>query len=128
MHSLYRVLVCLLVCSLAACAQLQPRPDLPFDAVIPLSENGPLDRAIAPAEAQRPGQSAFRLVIDGPEAFAIRVHTARLAVRSLDVQTYIWHADLTGMFLAQQLSVGSAISVPLMVAAIRCPIPDGSRA
>ena len=42
-------------------------------------------------------------MIEGPEAFAIRVHTARLAVRSLDVQTYIWHADLTGMFLAQQL-------------------------
>jgi putative cardiolipin synthase len=68
-----------------------------------LSENGPLDRAIAPAEAQRPGQSAFRLVIEGPEAFAIRVQSARVAVRSLDVQTYIWHADLTGMFLAQQL-------------------------
>ena len=76
---------------------------MPVDAAIPLSDNGPLDRAIASIETQRPGQSAFRLVIDGPEAFAIRVHTARLAVRSLDVQTYIWHADLTGMYLAQQL-------------------------
>ncbi len=103
MHSLHRVLICSLISSLAACAQLQPRPDLPFDAVIPLSENGPLDRAIAPAEAQRLGQSAFRLVIEGPEAFAIRAQSARVAVRSLDVQTYIWHADLTGMFLAQQL-------------------------
>jgi putative cardiolipin synthase len=103
MRWLHRVQIYWLISSLAACAQLQPRPDLPFDAVIPLSENGPLDRAIAPAEAQRPGQSAFRLVIEGPEAFAIRVHTARLAVRSLDVQTYIWHADLTGMYLAQQL-------------------------
>ena len=103
MHLLHRVLISLLIGSLAACAQLQPRPDLPFDAVIPLSENGPLDRTIAPAEARRPGQSAFRLVIDGPEAFAVRVHTARLAARSLDVQTYIWHADLTGMYLAQQL-------------------------
>jgi cardiolipin synthase C len=100
---LHRFLICWFISSLAACAQLQPRPDLPFDAVIPLSENGPLDRSIAPAEAQRPGQSAFRLVIDGPEAFAIRVQSARLAVRSLDVQTYIWHADLTGIYLAQQL-------------------------
>ena len=103
MRWLHRVLICGFISSLAACAQLQPRPDLPFDAVIPLSENGPLDRSIAPAEAQRPGQSAFRLVIEGPEAFAIRVYSARLAVRSLDVQTYIWHADLTVMYLAQQL-------------------------
>lgn len=103
MHLLHRILLCLLVTSVAACAQLQPRPDLPFDAVIPLSDSGPLDRAIAPAEAQRPGQSAFRLVIEGPEAFAIRAHSARQAVRSLDVQTYIWHADLTGKYLAQQL-------------------------
>ena len=103
MRWFHRGLICWFISSLAACAQLQPRPDLPFDAVIPLSENGPLDRAIAPVEAQHPGQSAFRLVIDGPEAFVSRVHSARLAVRSLDVQTYIWHADLTGMFLAQQL-------------------------
>src|SRR4030095_6814296 len=103
MHSLCRALVALLVVNLAACAELQPRPDLPFDAVIAPSENGPLDRAIAPAEAQHPGQSAFRLVIEGPEAFATRVHTARVATRSLDVQTYIWHADLTGIYLAQQL-------------------------
>ena len=117
MHSLYRVLICLLVSSLAACAQLQPRPDLPFDAVIPLSETGPLDRAIAPTEAQRPGQSAFRLVIEGPEAFAIRVHSARLAVRSLDVQTYIWHTDLTELFLAQQLieAADRGVKVRLLV-------------
>ena len=103
MRRLHRALAFVLLTSLAACAQLQPRPDLPFDAVIPLSENSPLDRAIAPAEAQHPGQSAFRLVIDGQEAFAIRVHSAHMAVRSLDVQTYIWHADLTGIYLAQQL-------------------------
>ena len=117
MRWFHRVLICGFISSLAACAQLQPRPDLPFDAVIPLSENGPLDRSIAPAEAQRPGQSAFRLVIEGPEAFAIRVYSARLAVRSLDVQTYIWHADLTGMYLAQQLidAADRGVKVRLLV-------------
>jgi putative cardiolipin synthase len=103
MHSHHRVLIFLLVSVIAGCAQLQPRPDLPFEGAIALSDTGPLDRVMAPAEAQHPGQSAFRLVIEGPEAFAIRVHSARIAVRSLDVQTYIWHADLTGMYLAQQL-------------------------
>ena len=117
MHLLHRVFLICLVGSFAACAQLQPRPDLPFDAVIPLSETGPLDRSIAPVEAQHPGQSAFRLVIEGTEAFATRVHSARLAVRSLDVQTYIWHADLTGMFLAQQLieAADRGVKVRLLV-------------
>lgn len=30
----------------------------------------------------------------------VRVRSARMAARSLDVQTYIWHADPTGLYLA----------------------------
>jgi len=43
------------------------------------------------------------MVIEGPEAFAIRMRSARLAARSLDVQTYLWHSDLTGLYLAHKL-------------------------
>ena len=68
--------------------------------------HAPLDRTLSPAEAQHPGESGFRLVIEGMEAFVIRAHSAQLAARSLDVQTYIWHADTTGLFLAQQLLAG----------------------
>lgn len=50
-----------------------------------------------------PGQSAFRLVVEGTEAFVSRMQSARMAMRSLDVQTYIWHADLTGVYFAQEL-------------------------
>jgi cardiolipin synthase C len=98
----HRVLVCLLLSGLAACATLQ-RPELPIEAALPPSEAGVLDRTIAPAEIQHPGESAFRLLVDGPEAFVMRMQSARKAARSLDVQTYIWHADLTGIFLAHQL-------------------------
>lgn len=62
-----------------------------------------LDRAIAPREALHPGAAAFRLVRDGPEAFVIRSRSAQLAMRSLDVQTFIWRDDLTGRFLAHRL-------------------------
>jgi cardiolipin synthase C len=86
--------------SLAACASLEPRPALPVEAAIALGTGSALDELIAPREAERPGQSGFRLVREGPEAFAIRAFTAQLANRSLDVQTYIWHNDLTGGFLA----------------------------
>jgi putative cardiolipin synthase len=85
----------------AACAPLPERPVLPAGQAIPVAvSDGGLDELVAPAEAAHPGQSAFRLVSDGREAFAIRHLSARMAARSLDVQTYIWHSDLTGLLLA----------------------------
>ena len=88
----------------AACAPLPERPALPAGQAIPAAvSDGALDALVAPAEAAHPGQSAFRLVSDGREAFAIRHLSARVAVRSLDVQTYIWHSDLTGLLLAAAL-------------------------
>ena len=104
-RSLAWVLLLALPLTLGACAQLQPRGELPMELATPIAtESGaPLDRAFMPHEAAHAGQSAFRLLIDGTEAFVVRMQSARMAVRSLDVQTYIWHADLTGRFLAHQL-------------------------
>jgi len=82
---------------------LRPRPALPIETSLAPGEQAPLDQLIGPREAQHRGQSAFRLVSEGPEAFVIRAHSARLARRSLDVQTFIWHLDLTGSLLAHQL-------------------------
>ena len=76
------------------------RSEFPKAVALPPGEETELDRIIAGPEAAHPGQSGFRLVAHGPEAFAIRSRTALLAGRSLDVQTYIWHADVTGKYLA----------------------------
>jgi putative cardiolipin synthase len=84
----------------AGCAQLPPRPALPVQAADPVGTSTELDRLLAPVEERRPGESAFRLVSDGPEGFAIRAHVARIAGRSIDVQTYIWSGDTTGAALA----------------------------
>ena len=80
-----------------------PRGELPYEAAIPPGDGGILDRAFAPAELLHPDQSGFRLVSEGEEAFVTRMQSARVAVRSLDVQIYIWHSDLTGNYLVQQL-------------------------
>ena len=96
MRRLSRGLAPLVLVGLAACAQLGPRPDLPVETAIPAAGGSKVDRLIAPAEARHPGESAFRLLNEGPEAFVVRAHSAKLAGRSLDVQTYIWHGDLTG--------------------------------
>ena len=100
MRTLLRLCTLVAAISLAACASLEPRPALPVETAIPAGTGSALDELIAPREAEWPGQSGFRLVREGPEAFAIRALTAHLAGRSLDVQTYIWHDDLTGSFLA----------------------------
>ncbi|TSH92053.1 phospholipase D family protein [Verticiella sediminum] len=62
-----------------------------------------LDRTIEPLQAAHPGQSGLFLVSDNADAFAVRALSARAAERSLDVQYYIWHADLTGRLLAREL-------------------------
>ena len=79
------------------------RPQVPDEEAIAAGEGTELDGLISGPEASHPGQSGFRLVGQGPEAFAIRARTALLAGRTLDVQTYIWHADVTGMYLAHRL-------------------------
>jgi cardiolipin synthase C len=95
-----RCFAALLLLALAGCSTLAPRPDLPPESALPAGQGTTLDELIGRAEAARPGQSGFRLVREGPEAFAIRSRTALVAGRSLDVQTYIWHGDPTGTFLA----------------------------
>lgn len=89
--------------TLAGCAQLPPRGELPPEQALPVATGAALDRALAPALQRHPGQSGFRLVADGVEAFALRGLSARAAERSLDVQYYIWHDDLTGWLLAREL-------------------------
>jgi cardiolipin synthase C len=98
-----RALPCLLLALLTACASLEPLPDLPDEFALPPGSDSPLDKATSGPEATHAGQSAFRLVAEGHEAFITRVQSARMATRSLDIQTYIWHADLTGKFLVQQV-------------------------
>jgi cardiolipin synthase C len=88
---------------LSACTQLPPRPELPVAAAPAVGQGTRLDSLAGSLEARNPRASGFRLLVDGPEAFALRMASASLAGRSLDVQTYIWHADTTGLALAQAL-------------------------
>ncbi len=90
----------LLVVALAGCAQLPERPVLPYSAALPPSGESSLDRSALPLEAAHPGRSGFMLLDEGAEAFALRALASAEAQRSIDVQTYIWHDDLTGRYLA----------------------------
>jgi cardiolipin synthase C len=103
MPALLRSLLLGALLLLAGCEQLPARPELPYQAALPVSDRTRLDAEVAPASAKHPGASGFRLVADGMEAFALRGYSARSAGRSLDIQTYIWHDDLTGRLLAAEV-------------------------
>ena len=62
-----------------------------------------LGRALAPGIAGHPGLTGALLLANGRDAFAARVLLARAAERTLDVQYYIWHADITGGLLGAEL-------------------------
>jgi cardiolipin synthase C len=71
---------------------------------LPVSEHEtPLDGLVAPLVTERPDQSGMVLLPGNLDAFAARVLAARRAGRSLDLQYYLWHGDLTGRLLAGEV-------------------------
>lgn len=60
-------------------------------------------KAIAPLLAEHPDESGFFLLSYGMDALAARIKLIDAAQRSLDLQYYIWHDDLTGRALQNRL-------------------------
>jgi putative cardiolipin synthase len=62
-----------------------------------------LDTSIAEMLRQHPDQNGLSLLANNLQAFAARVHSARSAGRSLDLQYYYWKNDLTGGLLGKEI-------------------------
>ena len=62
-----------------------------------------IDAAVTEMLGRSGSSTSASLVIDGLEAFALRAATARAAVRTLDLQYYAWHADVTGILLTREV-------------------------
>ncbi len=62
-----------------------------------------LGRTIAPLAQAHPGKSGVFALRDARNAFAARALLARAADRSIDVQYYIWHHDMSGTLLFEEL-------------------------
>lgn len=67
------------------------------------SRNTALGRALAPLIEQHKDESGLFPLGNPRESFAVRVLLARAAVRTIDVQYYIWHGDTTGRLLMAAL-------------------------
>lgn len=78
---------------------MPPATGLPGFALPIVPGQTALDRELEPLLARHPGKTGAILIPDGVDAFASRAMSARQAGRSLDLQYYIWHDDLTGHLL-----------------------------
>ena len=62
-----------------------------------------LGRDIGELVDAHPKLSGFYALVDGTDAFAARFYLVESAERTLDIQYYIWHDDLTGKALHNRL-------------------------
>jgi putative cardiolipin synthase len=82
---------------------------------LPPGTTGAMDTAVLRELGDSPGLSGVRLVEQNAMAFAYRAASAKVAERSLDVQYYIWHGDLTGGLLAAELMLAAERGVRVRV-------------
>ncbi|MFL9961128.1 phospholipase D family protein [Paraburkholderia sediminicola] len=94
------VLAVLVLALLSACVGLPPQTSRIETHAIEPSDSTRLGAAFTPQERLHPDQTAFHLLPDGVDALLSRIVLAEAADRTLDLQYYIWHDDLTGRHLA----------------------------
>ena len=98
-------------------------PTLHSDAPIQRStavsatEDTALGRQFASVVRSHPGESGFRLIDEGRDAFVARIALADLAERTLDAQYFIWGNDAVGTILLDRLirAANRGVRVRLLV-------------
>ena len=88
---------------LASCASLPTEFERPESFALQDTATTRLAIDIEPLVSRHPQQSGFHLLNDGKDAFTARVGLIEAAEKSLDLQYYIWHDDLTGRVLHNRL-------------------------
>ena len=86
-----------------ACSTLPENVQRPDSYVITDTNNTRLGRVIYDEKKAHPGQSGFRLLAGGLDAFVARAVLSQQADRSIDAQYYLYHDDLTGRLFTSQL-------------------------
>lgn len=98
-----KFLLFLLVLSLGGCASLPQDIDRQPSFLITETADTRLGRAVSPMVENHPRESGFYVLNEGLEAFLIRIALVTRAEKTLDLQYYIWHNDLTGRVLHNKL-------------------------
>jgi len=83
----------------------KPAEDIPKDESVP--PQGPLADLVDKLNLTEPESSAVHPLVRGRNAFAARLMLIDKAVHSIDVQYYIWHRDLTGLWTLERLKIAA---------------------
>ena len=89
--------------ALSACSSLPTNVQRTPSYVLPDTSSTRLARDIQPLVETHAGLSGFYVMNDGVDAFATRLRIIQAAEESIDAQYYIWHTDLTGNAMYNQL-------------------------
>ena len=111
------ILLFMAAATIGGCASLPSLEGRTASTALADTADTRLGRAVTRLAAAHPGKSGVYPLLDSREAFAARVLLARAADRSLDVQYYIWHADLSGTLLLEALhqAAGRGVRVRLLL-------------
>ena len=102
-NNAHRLISTLSLLLLSACASLPDNSHRVESRAYTGTGDTELGREFADERQQHPGQSGFLLLDSGLDAFVGRVALARHAERSIDVQYYLYHADLVGRLFTNEL-------------------------
>jgi cardiolipin synthase C len=88
---------------LSSCTTLPKNVDRPASYTYSDTDDTLLGKAYSDKKAAHPGQSGMVTLSNGLDAFAARTVLAKTAQRSIDVQYYLFHSDVTGLLFIDQL-------------------------
>lgn len=97
------VIVQLLLMFLVGCAALPKDVQRTRSEALPADPHTRLGKGMENVLAYNPGHSAFYPLVSGQDALIARLASATVADKSIDLQYYIWHNDLTGQMLIYKI-------------------------
>ena len=102
---------------ITGCATLPQNVERPESHALTNTGDTPLGRVFQDKKSAHPAQSGFVLLANGLDAFVARALLAEHAERSIDLQYYLYHNDLTGKLLTYQLlkAANKGVRVRLLV-------------
>lgn len=96
---------------LEQCSALPSIANRTRSTALPDTRSTRLGRTISPLVSAHAPHSGIYPLLDARDAFAARVRLAETADRSLDVQYYIWHKDMSGTLLLDALRAAAVRGV-----------------
>jgi putative cardiolipin synthase len=103
-HRALRSLVPLIsTVALSACVSMPPNDNLKSSEALTDTDDSTIGKGVVEEVAENGGKTGVLLLNNGLDAFVARIVLAARAERSLDVQYYLFHRDLSGRLLLEQL-------------------------